>query len=87
MEQGEGQGLPAREFDALMEGALGKAPLLRSLIGGGDAPTDQRAERREALLEALRPYLSPARQEAADYLLRLWRWGAVLGVGGRKGEK
>jgi hypothetical protein len=86
MEQGEGQGLPAREFDALLQGAVGAAPLLRSLIGGGDASTDPRCARREALLSALRPYLSPARQEAADYLLRLWRWGSLLRAGGRKGE-
>lgn len=81
------EGLPQGEFDALMQSVGGMAPLLGALtrVGGGGEPGG-RGARREALLCALKPYLSPARQEAAEYLLRLWRVGDLLRGEGGKGE-
>jgi hypothetical protein len=46
------------------------------MTGRGEGGED--ATHSEALLHALKPYLSPTRREAADYLLRLWRLGALI---------
>ena len=87
----QASGLPEEEFSALMQSIGGAAPLLRGLLGstppqekqealGASAPVFQgeNCQRREALLCALKPYLSPARCEAVDYLIRLWRVGDAL---------
>ncbi|MBQ9152084.1 MAG: hypothetical protein IJX72_07515 [Clostridia bacterium] len=57
-------------------------PLLGSLSGGtGSAPTATRphtVDRHTALLCAVKPYLSPHRQEAAETVIRLCRvWDAL----------
>ena len=64
------------------------APLIGSLApllgGGGGKPPPHGGERkegsarREALLLALKPYLSPERCDAIDYLLRLARVGEAI---------
>ena len=80
-ERSPGEGLSETEFAELMQSVETMAPLLRGLVGkggGGSAPADTGCARREALLCALKPYLSPARCEAAEYLLRLWRVGDAL---------
>ena len=76
MSEREDSGLPEEEFEGVMAGLDKAAPLLRAFSGKGEggAPSSDR----QALLHALRPYLSPARREAAEYLLRLWRIGAVI---------
>ena len=76
MSEREGMGLPEGEFADVMAGIDKAAPLLRAISGkveGSAGPSH-----RQALLHALKPYLSPARREAADYLLRLWRMGELL---------
>ena len=81
-EKAPAEGLPEQEFARLMQSVETAAPLLRGLVGHGGgaeaAPADADFARREALVCALKPYLSPARREAADYLLRLWRLGEAL---------
>lgn len=76
MSENEGKGIPDEEFSALLSGLDKAAPLVRAFSGreethGGGAD-------RRALLCALKPYLSPARCEAVDYLLRLWQMGEAL---------
>ena len=52
--------------------------------GGGEAravitsPSNRVHDRRLALLKALRPYMSPRRQEAIDYMLRMDRFGNMF---------
>lgn len=79
-------GLTAEEFSSLAERFSAVAPLLRGLIPAKepetatavpalakkDAPR-KKGSPREALLCALKPYLSPERREMADYLLRVCR--------------
>ena len=82
-EKAPAEGLPEQEFARLMQSVETAAPLLRGLAGRGggaeNAPAaDTELARREALVCALKPYLSPARREAAEYLLRLWRLGEAL---------
>lgn len=70
------EGVPEGELADVMAGIDRAAPLLRALSGKGEgsgAPSHSRA-----LLCALKPYLSPARCEAADYLLRLFAVGELL---------
>ena len=77
MSERDGTGLPEAEFAQVLAGVDKAAPLLQALSGkggNGHAASSQR----QALLCALKPYLSPARREAADYLLRLWQMGALL---------
>lgn len=75
-----GGGIPDEEFSALLAGLDKAAPLVRALSdrGEGKAEGDGRGAARRALLCALKPYLSPARCEAVDYLLRLWQVGDVI---------
>ena len=75
MSEREGAGLPEAEFADVMAGLDKAAPLLRAISGKGEgsAPSPHRA-----LLCAMKPYLSPARREAAEYLLRLWQVGEFL---------
>ena len=51
------------------------APVM-SMLGGNAL---QKSSPRCDLLRALRPYLSPARREAVDYIIRLDGLGGVLG--------
>ena len=81
----EGEGLPDAEFSALMETVSRAAPLVSAiaplLSGGAPPPPKQKGNacgRREALLLALKPYLSAERCEAVDYLLRLARVGDAI---------
>ena len=61
------------------------APLLKGFLppmgGGGEREEkhhDGGCQRREALLVALKPYLSPERCAAIDYLIRLSRVGDAI---------
>lgn len=75
MSEGAGKGLPEAEFADVMAGLDKAAPLLRAISGKGEGGT---SSPKRALLCAMKPYLSPARCEAADYLLRLWQLGELL---------
>ncbi len=84
----EDEGLPDEEFSALMETVSRAAPLVSAIApllgGGGKAPPPKEGgrgkgcARREALLLALKPYLSSERCAAIDYLLRLSRVGDAI---------
>ena len=82
MSEREEAGLPDKEFAEVMAGLDRAAPLLRamSLKGEGSASSPH-----HALLCAMKPYLSPARREAAEYLLRLWQVGALIKTMMREG--
>ena len=87
-------GMPEEEFAGLLQSVSAMAPLLKGFFpasGKGKEeygkPTPFAAEhagerelcrRREALLLALKPYLSPARCAAVDYLIRLSRVGDAI---------
>ena len=67
-------GIPEEEFASVMNSIDSFAPLLRGIFGKG--PSGKRSGAcagREALLIALKPYLSPARCAAVDYLVRIGR--------------
>lgn len=86
-ERVEGAGLSEEEFHSFMETIGNAAPLVRSLLhprtSGDHKEGGGQCERREALLCALKPYLSRERCEAVDYLLRLWRVGdSIKALGG-----
>ncbi len=72
-----GTGVSDEEFADVMAGIDKAAPLLRAISGKGQDGGDKTSHHR-ALLYAMKPYLSPARCEAADYLLRLWQVGEFL---------
>ena len=81
----EGEGVSDEEFSALMETVSRAAPLVSAiapLLGGGtpqnSAKRGDKCGRREALLLALKPYLSAERCDAVDYLLRLARVGDAI---------
>jgi hypothetical protein len=76
MSEREGTGLPEGEFADVMAGIDKAAPWLRAISGKGEGAGTP--SHHQALLHALKPYLSPARREAADYLLRLWQMGELL---------
>ena len=82
MSEREEEGLPEKEFAEVMAGLDRAAPLLRAMSpkGGGSESSPH-----HALLCAMKPYLSPARREAADYLLRLWQVGALIKTMMREG--
>ena len=76
-------GLPEGEFSALLQSVSTMAPLLKGFFahpdkGESPGPHKSRCARREALLIALKPYLSPERCEAVDYLVRLARVGDAI---------
>ena len=52
------------------------APIISSAVNQGDAKHAN--DPRTNLLHALRPYLSPQRQEIVDYILKLSRMGDLL---------
>lgn len=84
-------GLPEEEFSKLLQSVSTMAPLIKGLLPQGppvDKPPSADTARegkshghcakREALLLALKPYLSPARCEAVDYFIRLARVGDAI---------
>ena len=73
-------GLDEAELSALMDSVSAVAPLLRGVLGGGKGEGEGKGKcsRREALLLALKPYLSGERCEAVDYLIRLARVGDAI---------
>ena len=86
-EEREAQGLPPEEFEALMASVTRAAPLLKGFLGkseGGPPPSGAQGhagrgcDRREALLCSLKPYLSPEKCAAIDYLIRLSRVGDAI---------
>ena len=81
----EPDGIPEEELAGLMSSISAMAPLLKGLLSPVDGKRERSApapeghcHRREALLLALKPYLSPARCAAVDYFIRLARVGAAL---------
>ena len=80
------EGLPEEEFAALMQNISTVAPLVKGFLspvgGRGEGSASPLGGKdhgsREALLCALKPYLSPSRCEAVDYLIRLWRVGDAI---------
>ena len=74
------EGLSEEDFSALLSGIGGAAPMLQNLAGALPlfGKKSGACAGREALLLALKPYLSPARCEAVDYLIRLGRIGDTL---------
>ena len=76
----EGGGLDEGEFSALMDSIGTAAPLLSGVPGKGKGDDGKGGDcgRREALLIALKPYLSPERCELVEYLIRVGRIGAIL---------
>jgi hypothetical protein len=68
-------GLDEAEFSALMEKIGTVTPLLRGVLG---KPDGKSGGRRETLLLALKPYLSPERCEMIEYLIRIGRIGDLL---------
>ena len=86
-EERKQEGLPPEEFEALMTSVTRMAPLLKGFLGKGEGPPsppkgdgDNRrgCDRREALLCSLKPYLSPEKCAAVDYLIRLSRVGDAI---------
>ena len=86
-----GKGLPEAEFAELLQTVGAVAPLLKGVLGAArpadpppphdahdDDGCDAYRKRREALLISLKPYLSPARCRAVDYLIRLSRVGDAI---------
>lgn len=85
-----GGGLPDEEFARLIESVSTMAPLLKGFLSVGAPPKPPEFEghgergaphacaRREALLLSLKPFLSPSRCEAVDYLIRLARVGDAI---------
>ena len=80
-------GLPEQEFEALMASVTRMAPLLKGLLGKGaegsgasegECEEPSGTDRREVLLCALKPYLSPEKCAAVDYLIRLSRVGDAI---------
>ena len=83
------EGMPEEEFSRLLQGVSAMAPLLRGLIPKESSSQQEKTAceengapqgctKREALLIALKPYLSPARCEAVDYFIRLSRVGDAI---------
>ena len=79
--KGTPDGLPEEEFVGLLDSIGSIAPLLGKLSGVGSLSPAARS--REGLLLALKPYLSPARCEAVDYLVRLTHISEALRALGR----
>lgn len=85
-ERESGAGLPDEEFSALLASIGTAAPMMKALSrpsGEASGNADDPCARREALLCALKPYLSKERCDAVDYLLRMWRTKeAIRAIGG-----
>ena len=82
MNEEKQEGLPEAEFADLLQTVSTVAPLLKGFLAPSSPQTDKAptsgCQRREALLCAMKPYLSPARCEAVDYLIRLARVGDAI---------
>ena len=71
-------GLDDEAFSALL-GSIGTmAPLVKSLGGALGGKPSAACAAREHLLLSLKPYLSPARCEAVDYLVRIARLSDII---------
>lgn len=77
-EQGESEGLSDAEFSSLLDSINTMAPLLKGLGGVLGGKRSEACCRRESFLLSLKPYLSPTRCEAVDYLVRIARLGDAL---------
>ncbi len=67
------QGLSDEDFSSLLESINTMAPVLKGLGGVISGKRSEHCQQREALLLSLKPYLSPTRCEAIDYLVRIAR--------------
>lgn len=74
----EQTGLSDAEFSSFMESISTAAPLLQGLGGVFGGKRSEACCVRENFLLSLKPYLSPARCEAVDYLVRIARLGDIL---------
>ncbi|MBR2010451.1 MAG: hypothetical protein IKA06_01715 [Clostridia bacterium] len=74
----EASGLSEEEFSSFMESINTMAPLLKGLGGVFGGKRSEACAVREAFLLSLKPYLSPSRCEAVDYLVRIARIGDIL---------
>ena len=81
----EADGISEEDLSGLMGSISAMAPLLKGLLspadgkrGQGGPPPEGNCHRREALLLALKPYLSPSRRAAVDYFIRLARVGDAI---------
>ena len=70
-------GLDEAEFSALLEKVGTVAPLLQGVLGKPEGRGGG-GSRRESLLLALKPYLSPERREMVEYLIRVGRISDLL---------
>ena len=75
---GESDGLSEAEFSSLLDSINTMAPLLKGLGGVLGGKRSEACCKRENFLLSLKPYLSPARCEAVDYLVRIARLGDAL---------
>ena len=57
---------------------ISKLPMLLSLLGGSSAPKSKREAEREALLSAMKPFLSPSRAESIEKIIKISRLGEIL---------
>ncbi|MBR2311767.1 MAG: hypothetical protein IKA46_00555 [Clostridia bacterium] len=71
-------GLSEAEFSSFMESLNTMAPLLGGLGSVLGGKRSEACAVREAFLLSLKPYLSPTRCEAVDYLVRIARIGDIL---------
>ena len=77
--EGEGaEGLSEAEFSSLLESIGAMSPILKGLGGVLGGKRSEACCRRESFLLSLKPYLSPTRCEAVDYLVRIGRLGDAL---------
>ena len=71
-------GLDDESFAALLGSMQTMAPVLRSLGGVLGGKPSNACTAREHFLLSLKPYLSPARCEAIDYLVRMARLRDII---------
>ncbi len=71
----ENPGLSDVEFSSLLDSINTMAPLLKGLGGVFSGKRSEACCKRETFLLSLKPYLSPTRCEAVDYLVRIGRLG------------
>ncbi len=74
----EPTGLSDEEFSSFMDSISAAAPLFGNLGGMLGGKRSEACCVRENFLLSLKPYLSPARCEAVDYLVRIARLGDIL---------
>ncbi len=71
----ETAGLSDADFSSLLDSINTMAPLLKGLSGVLGGKRSEACCKRETFLLSLKPYLSPSRCEAVDYLVRIGRLG------------